>query len=86
MLAQVGRLDPQQLHLSLSNGYTLCIPHFLISHFTTCSHVFLGLPLPLHPWTTNLRHFDTQTSTSFLSTCPYYPNLPFQTTSAQCFY
>jgi len=43
MLARVGRLDPQQLlHLSLSNGSTLCIPYFLISHFTLCSHVFLG--------------------------------------------
>jgi len=35
MLARVGRFDPQQLlHLSLSNGSTLCIPYFLISHFT----------------------------------------------------
>jgi len=32
MLARVGRFDPQQLlHLSLSNGSTLCIPYFLIS-------------------------------------------------------
>jgi len=32
MLARVGRLDPQQLlHLSLSNGSTLCIPYFLTS-------------------------------------------------------
>jgi len=41
MLAQVVRLDPKQLlHLSLSNSSTLCIPYFLISHFTLCSHVF----------------------------------------------
>jgi len=55
MLARVGRLDPQPLlHLYISNGSTLCIPYFLISHFTLCSHVFLGLPLPLHPSTSNL--------------------------------
>jgi len=48
MLARVGRLDPQQLlHLSKSNGSTLCIPYFLISHFTHCSHVFIG-PAPTH--------------------------------------
>jgi len=29
MLAQAGRFDPQQLHLSLSNGTTLCIPYLL---------------------------------------------------------
>jgi len=38
MLARVRRLDPQQLlHLSLSNGSTLCIPYSLISHFIHCS-------------------------------------------------
>jgi len=76
------KLPQQLLHLSLSNGSNLCIPYFLISHFTLCSHVFVGLPLPLHPGTSKLRHCDTQTSTSFLSTCPYQRNLPFRTTSA----
>jgi len=76
MLARVGRLDPQQLlHLSLSNGSILCIPYFLISHFTLCSHVYLGLPL--HPWTSNLRHFDTQSSTSFLYTWARVAKLVF---------
>jgi len=80
MLARIGRLDPQQLlQLSLSNGSTLCIPYFIISHFTLCSHVFLGLLLPLQCWTSNTRHLDIQSSTSFLSTCPYQRNLPFQT-------
>jgi len=87
MHPRVGRLDPQQLlHLSLSNGSTLCIPYFLISQFTLCSHVFLGLPLPLHPWSSNLRHLDTQSSTAFLSTCPYQRNLLFRTTSATTHY
>jgi len=32
MLARVGRFDPQQLlHLSLSNGSTLCIPYFTLA-------------------------------------------------------
>jgi len=42
-------LNPQQLlHLSLSNGSTLCVPYFLSSHLILCSHVFLGLPTSLY--------------------------------------
>jgi len=56
MLARVGRLDSEQLlYLSLSNGSTLSIPYFLISHFTLCSHVFLGLPPAPEPPTSSLE-------------------------------
>jgi len=50
MLARVGQFDPQQLlHCPYqANGSIRYIPYFLISHFTYCSHVFFGLPLPLN--------------------------------------
>jgi len=78
MLAQVGRLDPQTLLLVPIKRLH---PLHTVPLLTLCSHVFLGLPLPLHPWNSSLRHFDAKSSTSFLSTCPYQRNLPFRTTS-----
>jgi len=42
MLARIGQFDNSSTWL---NGSTLCIPYFLISHYTLCSYVFLGLNL-----------------------------------------
>src|SRR5881628_1206185 len=82
MLAWVGRYELQHsLHLFLSSGFTPNIPYLLLSLSTHCFQVFLGLPLPLPPSTSNTRHFETQSSASFLSTCPNHHDLPFSTIS-----
>ena len=49
---------------------------------THCSQVFLLLPRPLVPSTTNPRQADTQSSTLLRSRCPNHLNLPRLTTSA----
>ena len=53
-----------------------------MSSLTHCSHVFLPLPRPLAPSTTNLLQADTQSSTLLRSRCPNHLNLPRLTTSA----
>src|SRR5881628_3846706 len=82
MLARVGRYELQHsLHLFLSAGFTTNISYLPLSLSTHCFQVFLGLPLPLPPPTSNTRHLETQSSATFLSTCPNHLNLPFSTIS-----
>ena len=49
---------------------------------THCSHIFLLLPRPLVPSTTNLLQAHTQSSTLLRSRCPNHLNLPRLTTLA----
>ena len=53
-----------------------------MSSLTHCSHVFLLLPRPLVPSTTNLLQADTQSSTLLRFRCSNHLNLPHPTTSA----
>ena len=53
-----------------------------MSSLTHCSQVFLLLPRPLAPSTTNPLQADTQSSTLLRSRCPNHLNLPRLTTSA----
>ena len=53
-----------------------------MSILTHCSHVFLLLPRPLAPSTTNPLQADTQSSTPLRSRWPNHLNLPRLTTSA----
>src|SRR5579863_3950441 len=47
---------------------------------THCSHVFLGLSLPLLPSTFISLQADTQSQSFLCSTCPNHLNLPLLTT------
>ena len=58
------------------NTHSGCKPSSFMSSFTQCSHVFLLLPRPLAPSTTNLLQADTQSSTLLRSRCPNHLNLP----------
>src|SRR3989442_2331601 len=53
-----------------------------MSLFTHSIHVFLGLPFPAPPTTTNFLQLETQSSASLLSTCPNHLSRPRLTTSS----
>src|SRR5206468_5416605 len=69
------------LHNSLSLVSSTFNPNRFISLLTHSLHVFLLLPLPTLPSTPRFKHFLTQSSSDFLSTCPYHLSLPCLTTS-----
>src|SRR5206468_13043952 len=64
------------LHNSLSLVSSTFNPNRFISLLTHSLHVFLLLPLPTLPSTPRFKHFLTQSSSDFLSTCPYHLSLP----------
>ena len=72
----------KSLHISLKIAHSECKPSSFMSSLTHCSHVFLLLPRPLAPSTTNPLQADTQSSTLLCSRCPNHLILPPLTTSA----
>src|SRR5206468_6838562 len=82
MLARLRRVpNIFLLHDSLSLVSSTFKPNIFISLLTHSLHVFLLLPLPTLPSTPRFKHFLTQSSSDFLSTCPYHLSLPCLTTS-----